>query len=339
MEGGIRAMMLVRSPRRALTCLVCILPLAACLDPSARPSAGYSSALLPDGADVPTLESDELLRGKLDNNDGIDGMKVPLRTAYAGSAVVHYWDFGVTAAGAKPVWVFRQRGADGKPVDFGHHDLVDSIPGDTGYTPFRMVYTVYVTSRYDGQRITSPQALEDALELGLLEEPQWKDSYADWPMALASTELEVGPDEAPVKPRPVYYRGRVASHFKLDDARGPGVFTVEKPPVPTPNLYSLRRQNEAKPLDETAFKLDLNEDGDTTDSNIIFSLKPGDMGDTSLWKQFEVIVPSDYVWASNRAESDLFIRQMWGLDALEGKVIEYSDTTLLFNRPLQRSGP
>ena len=183
------------------------------------------------------------------------------------------------------------------------------------------------------------QALEDALELGLLEEPYWKDTYANWPVALADAVLEVGPDETPLKPDPVYYRGRIAHHFKLSAARGPGPFMVEKPPIPSPNAYLPRRQDEAKPLEEGAWRVDLSGDGDTTDSNVVFSLSPGDMGYTSLWKQIDVVVPPDYVWGSARAESDLFMRQMQTLDAIPGAVIEYSDPALYLNRPIQGSLP
>lgn len=320
-----------------LACALGMLPLLGCLDREADNAPGYSANLLGADAEVPTLESDELLRARIDANDGIDGMLVPLRTGYFGKELAHYWDFGVTVAGAKPVWIFRQRGEDGKPIDFGHYDLIDSIPGDTGYTPFRMVYTVYITSKYHGEKITSPQALEDALELGLLEEPQWKDTYADWPVTLSNTELEVGPDEQNQHPRPAYYRGKVASHFKFDEARGPLVFSVEKGPIPTPNLYQLRRQDEAKALDESVWKMDLTADGDQVDSNAVFSVKAGDAANTSLWKQFDVVVPSNYVWGSASAEADLFIKQMGGgLEAI-GPVIEYQDAMLLQNRPMQRN--
>jgi hypothetical protein len=158
-------------------------------------------------------------------------------------------------------------------------------------------------------------------------------------VVLANTELEVGPDEAPLRPKPVYYRGRIAAHFKLEDARGPGVFSVEKGSIPTPNMYQLRRQDEAKPLDENVWKIDFNDDGDTTDSNAVFSVTPGDMGNTSLWKQFDVVVLPNYVWGSSRAESDLFIKDMSGLMLIDGKGVSYQDSMLLQNRPMQRSQP
>lgn len=332
---------MTNNARPTFACCIAVALLGACLDPSPNLHAGYSSELIAaaDAAQVPLLESDDVLRARLDANDGLEMPFIPLRSGFVGQQVVHYWDFGVTPAGAKPMWIFRRRTADGRAVDVGHYALIDSIPGDTGYTPFRMVYTVFVTDAYAGEKITSVAALEDALELGLLEEPQWKDTYANWPVGLAATELDMGPDREPMHAEPVYYRGKIANHFNLEAAGGPGAFSVEKGPIPTPNVYLLRRQNEAKPLDEVVWKLDLDDDGDTTDTNIVFSLEPGAMGNTSLWKQFDVVVPSDYVWATSRAENELFIKEMWGLTALPGKVVEYGDSMLLLNRAMQRSLP
>jgi hypothetical protein len=308
--------------------------LLGCLDSGDPEKAGYSAQLLAPDAEVPLYDSDEALRARLNAADGQESTMIPLRTGYAGGREIHYWDFGVTPSGAKPVWVFRAGG-----VESDHPDLIDSVPGDTGHTSFRKVYVVYFTNAYAGQRITSVQALEDALELGLLEEPFWENLYANLPVVLADAELEVGPDETPLKPEPVYYRGRTTHHFKLSAARGPGPFTVEKPPIPSPNAYLPRRQDEAKTLDEAAWRADLNGDGDTTDSNVVFSLSPGDMGYTSLWKQIDVVVPPDYAWGSARAESDFFVRQMQTLDAVPGAVIEYSDSALYLNRPIQGSAP
>jgi hypothetical protein len=313
--------------------------LTGCLDSPGTEKAGYSAELLGPDAAVPLYDSDEALRARLNAADGQESSMIPLRTGYAGGREVHYWDFGAVPMGTKPVWVFRAHGDDGGAVDVGHPDLIDTVPGDMGHTSFRKLYVVYFTEAYAGQRITSVPALEDALELGLLEEPAWKDQYVNWPVALADARLEVGPDESPLSPDPVYYRGRITHQFKLGAARGPGVLTVAMPPIPWPNAYLPRRQDEAKPLEEGAWRTDLNADGDTLDSNVVFSLAPGDMGYTSLWKQIDVVVPPDYAWGSARAESDLFLRKMQTLDAVSGAVIEYSDPALYLNRPIQGSVP
>jgi hypothetical protein len=313
--------------------------LTGCLDSGGAEKAGYSPLLLGPDAEVPLYDSDDALRARLDAADGQDGAMIPLRTGFAGGHEVRYWDFGVVPPGAKPVWVFRAHGEDGGTLDTGHPDLIDSVPGDMGHTSFRKVYLVYFTKAYARQLITSLSALEDALELGLVEEPYWKDTYVNWPVALADARLEVGLDEVPLSPAAAYYRGRLVHHFKLAAARGPGSFTVEKPPIPAPNAYLPRRQDETKALEEPTWRADLNGDGDTLDSNVVFSLSPGDAGYTSLWKQIDVVVPPDYAWGSARAESDLFARQMQTLDAVAGAVIEYSDPMLYLNRPIQGGTP
>jgi hypothetical protein len=317
--------------------LVLVAALCGCLETSGREDAGYSSELLGPDANVASLDSDEAQRARLDMNDMQETTMISLRTGYVAGQEIRYWDFGAVPMGTKSAFIFRRRGADGKPQDFGHPDLIDSVPGDANHTSFRTIYTVYVKAAYAGQQITSPQALEDALELGLLEAPEWKDSYANWPVVLQDARMEVGPDEAPVSPHPAYYRGRLAHHFKLEDARGPGLLTIEKPPIPWPNVYLLRRQNETRTLDEGVWRADLNADGDSVDTNVVFSYGPADMSYTSLWKQVDVVVPPDYAWADSRAESDLFEKQMTGLKALPGAVVEYQDSILYLNRPIQRS--
>ena len=169
--------------------------LTGCLDSGDPEKAGYSAQLLAPDAEVPLYDSDEALRARLNAADGQESTMIPLRTGYAGGREVHYWDFGVTTSGAKPVWTFGAHGADGGMLHTGHPDLIDSVPGDMGHTSFRKVYQVYFTKAYAGQLITSVQALEDALELGLLEEPTSENFYANLPVVLADAELEVGPDE------------------------------------------------------------------------------------------------------------------------------------------------
>jgi hypothetical protein len=296
--------------------------------------------VLPEGARIPRAENDMLLTMRIGGNDAVDEV-VPLRSAYAAGRVVRYWDFGTASSSAEPVWLFRRRNADGMAEPFGHPDLIDSVPGDMGYSPIRALFLVLVTRDYDGERITSAQALEDAIELGLVEEPMPMGMAVNWPVVLAGTVLEVGEGDAPIDPVEAYYRGRIVMHVPLGAMmENVGTFALERGALATPSAYVLRRQNELDSLDEAVWQQDLNGDGDMQDSNLVFSVDAGEAGYTSIWQQVEVIVPPDYSFGDSQAEGDLFDMEEWGLHAKEGVVVEYAPTAMtLLNRPIRYVAP
>jgi hypothetical protein len=322
---------------------MCALPwlaLCACLDADSAEVPGYSAHVLDEGADIPSVEDDPLTAMRIAANSGIamaprgpmmpgapppEPEPVPLHSAYAAGREVRYWDFGEGSDSAEPLWQFRRRSGEdgGAPQEIDHPDLIDSVPGDMGYSSLRMPYLVYVTGRYDGERITSVQALEDALELGLIEEPVAMGVAVNWPVVPKVTTLEMGEGDAPIVPEPVYYRGRVATLLRLGGtAENVGVFALERGSISVPSAYVLRRQNELDALD------------------VVFSVDAGQMGYSSLWQQVDVIVPSDYVWGASRAEGDLFVMQEGGgMSAKSGVVIEYAPSEVLLNRPIRYVAP
>jgi hypothetical protein len=328
------------SSRHILASLAFFALLPACLGPAVDDEPGYSTALLGKKAKVPRVEDSMPLMMRIDGADGINGPVVALRSGMLDGSEVRYWDFGTAVSSAEPVYQFRRKGAHGVAEAIGHLDLVDSAPGDNNYSPFRQIYTVYVTDAYDGELITTLQALDDAIELGLCEEAKRTTTYVNWPMALADAQLEQGDAMPMMAPQAIYYRGRIATYFDPGGSYvGQGRFEVEKEPIATPSVYLLRRQNETKPIDEAAAHVDFNADGDMNDSNTVFTLGVDAPGYTSIWRQVDVTVAADYVWASARSEADLFERSdSGGLTALAG-VIEYQESMMLLNRVLQRSAP
>jgi hypothetical protein len=249
---------------------------------------------------------------------------VPLHSAFAGGREVRYWDFGEGSSSAEPLWQFRRRSGDGSaPQPIAHPDLIDSVPGDEAYSSLRVPYLVYVTERYDGERITSLQALEDALELELVEEPVAMGVAVNWPVVPKATTLEMGEGDAPIVPEPVYYRGRVATLLRLGGtAENVGVFPLERGSISVPNAYVLRRQNELDAMD------------------VVFSVDAGEMGYSSLWQQVDVIVPPDYAWGTSLAEDDLFMMEEGGgMSARSGVVIEYAPSEMILNRPIRYVAP
>jgi hypothetical protein len=317
----------------ALTALL----LQACLGPATSDRPGYSPNIISTHALIPAIENDKRLSQQIDTNDGIDGSLVSLRGAYSGGHPVSYWDFGTASTSSfPPLWLFRGADANKQPVDFGHPNLIDSVPGDPGYSSVRALYLVFVTGAYKGQQIVSAQALEDAIELGLVKKPMATGKLANCPVTLATTQLDMGSNREPRDPDVLYYRGKTVSYFALD-AMDLGVadFQLDKSgKLVAPNAYLPRRQNETRALDETLWHADLDDNGDTTDTNVIFQVAADDAKYNSLWRQINVTVPSDYAFGTSQAESDLFERGATGIRAIDGAVVDYQDTGTLLNRPI-----
>jgi hypothetical protein len=328
-------MKLMQSIRMSSVIALC---LAGCLSASDE-HPGFSPLLRDKGAKISRIDDDMAMSQRLDLADGVMGPMVALHTGFANGAPVQYWDFGAAVATAEPVWRFRRHGAHGKVENVDHFDLVDSAPGDMSYSAMRVEYDVFVTEAWSGERITSMQALDDAIEIGLVEEPKRTKTFVNWPMTLAATKLAQTEGMPPLSPQPIYYRGKVASYFApAGDALGVGSFEFMMEPISAPNAYVLRRQNASAPLDEGAQHMDLDGDGDMADSNVVFQVGAGEMGYASIWHQIDVIVAADYAFGSSTSEADLFERGEMGLGAAKKTVISYMDSGMLLNRILVPGG-
>jgi hypothetical protein len=295
---------------------------AGCLEPPPPERPGYSAELREAGDRIPAIEDDVLLKTRVDNNDGIELDLAALRTGFVAGEQVHFWDLGSPAASLEPLWTFRRRTADGADEPIDHPDLVDSAPGDDGYSPLRSRFVVYVTPTYAGERITSLRALEDAIDLGLVEEPAPPTVFVDRPVALSTARLPT-PDGGSLEPEPVYYRGKIAHQFRVG-GEAERVFPIPMMgPLTMPNVYQLKRRNESVPIDETSMASDLDGDGDQNDTNLVLSVGVDDMRYRALWSQIDVIVPATYAFGDSKQESDLFERAMGGLKANPDAVLEW----------------
>ena len=314
----------------------CALAFAAgCLERNGEEHAAYSPHLRSERASIPRVEDDDRLRNRIDAGDNLSMPVVLLHHAFVGGQEVAYLDFGAATATARAIWQFRRRNDAGELEEFGHPDLVDSAPGDMTYGPFRSQYLVLVTDAYRGERITSLSALEDALEIGLLEEPQPLNTYIDCPMVLSDTVIEddgVTP-RPPLELRDIYYRGHIATCYALlaPDGSVQSFPLDERGTFQARSAYALRRQDESRVLDEMVWMNDLNGDGDKRDSNLVFTVSMMQPGFAVLWRQVDVVVAPDYEFGAARAESDLFTREMLGPVAVTPPVIEYMDSTTLKN--------
>ncbi len=186
--------------------------------------SGYTGpkSVLPPGTSVPVIaENAELLSqikvfdGLNDNALAMNGGVVTRSTAKAGGASVMYWSFGSALVvdgfvATAPVYMLADDdGAGNLTPRTDHPWLIDSIPGDPRYSAFRRIIYVPVTAQYAGQLITSIDALNEAINLGLVGEPVAAGTWRNMPVVPPDTKLELGGTAAPMAASQVYGRGYV----------------------------------------------------------------------------------------------------------------------------------
>ena len=292
--------------------------------------------VLPAGAEVPWVDDDPVRAQLLYDADGVDRY-IPLRSGFAGGQSVHFWSFGPAPAATIPVWVFGHLGADESFEGVDHPSLFDAIPGDPGYSPFWEMTLVPLTDAYDGEQITSVDALFDAIAGGLADKPVATGRYVNCPVVPRDAELDQGEGQAASKPATAYYRGQRVAYFTL-----PPVLAPDAPfdRYPIADLYQLRREG-GEPLSEPLRSVDMTGDGDIDDTNDIFGADYGDADYTPLVRPVEVVVPFDYHSidttgdernAEFRAPDDLF---SGAGTPVPGHVVAFAPQITLLNLPMQ----
>jgi hypothetical protein len=146
---------------------------AGCLDSMVEDAPGYSRWILPPGSVPPPATDDVTTSRKIDVNDGVTKPSITPKTGWAAGQQVMYWDFGSGKRGASPAYAIVRCTADGmmQPTDPPHPVIVDSIPGDSDYSPYRAFQYACVTDKYKSQVIPSLDAFNDAIDLGLITDP------------------------------------------------------------------------------------------------------------------------------------------------------------------------
>ena len=208
------------------------LPIDALIPPDVAPA----TSILPAGSPVPSISDNTELINQIRLNDGLSDSAlaasngvVTRGTGKSGGATVRYWNFGPvpvegTIAVVAPLYVFGtiDTGSGAFTPLPNHPALIDTICGDTRYSPIRRVYQVPVTAMYAGQEITSMSALSEALDRGLVSDPVPDGTWVNMPVVLPGTTLEIG-DPAAYAPAPtkqVYGKGYLVDVFELGTSLG-----------------------------------------------------------------------------------------------------------------------
>jgi hypothetical protein len=218
------------------------------LDPLVKDKPGASAHLLPPGSEVPNAADNPDLRVQINLNDGIDDATkgvIPLGTGMSAGVPVKFWSLGPATGAPSPIYEFVRPTGKAPPDDFelaGHPPLFDALPGDPGYSSVHGLNRVVVTDAWNGELITTMEALADAIDLGLVEEPLPLKKFVDSPVVLLGTTLQVGPTTEPVGPEDAFARGYRVGIFRFGGPLG----IQPQPPgpvlLPTSQVSFVREQ-------------------------------------------------------------------------------------------------
>ena len=193
--------------------------------PDAPP--GAPRFVLPPDAVVPSTADSLELQTQIQFNDGLVDATLAANngvivrgTGKSAGATVRFWHFGPFVIDSfsvlAPAYIFGTVDTAGVFTPLPDHlPMLDTLPGDLRYSAIRRVVNVPVTDTYAGEKITSLDALTEAIELGLVGDPTPDGTWVNLPIVPPGTKLEVGPATATIPAKKVYARGVLADAFEL----------------------------------------------------------------------------------------------------------------------------
>lgn len=325
----------MHSTKIALTFCTCLLlPLTVgCLDPLASDEVGPSGAILVAGASVPSAHDDLSIEQSLRENDGVDSL-IPLLKGFAGGQSTRYWDFGASNDYAIPLYAVMKRDADNALVPTGHPNIIDSIPGEEGYSPFWKVFILEVSDKYDDEIFPSFAAVDEAIRTGLVVEPTDPGLIVNCPVTARDVRMELGGGSAAIAPPSTFFwQGQSVNYFDLGI-----VSNASEGRAMIADMYELKREGR-EILSEPVRGVDISGDGDVVDTNNIFSSLIGNMNYTSLVRRTRVTIPFDStsidtIPSDNNAQFNSS-EQLFDPEANPDAVIAFEVGTVLLNLPQQ----
>jgi hypothetical protein len=221
---------------------------------------------------------------------------IPLIDGWDDDDMVQYWDFGQNPNIAIPILVFFQADNPDTMVD-GQNNIIDSIPGQPGYSDFWRVHKILAPSDYTPNSIKS---FEDAMDSGYTIEIT--DIVVNCPVVNPDTTLE-GSNQGLVQG---WYRDREVFYFDFGIRSPADGSVVLRAPI-------------------WVFFL---EDGTQVDGqqNVI-DLLPDEEGYSDLWHVHKVIVDSSYVANTYKSAADIMTAVGSGDATVE-------ETTIFVNCPV-----
>lgn len=233
---------------------LCVALCSGCLEPLVDDDPGYSRYVLPPGSAVSSAYDDLQLNRKIDLNDGLTPPLIAIKAGWADGQEIKFWDLGAGKRSPAPAYGLARCGADGKPLpgaSLREWPLVfETIPGDGDYSPFRVLSWACVTAAYNNQIISSSDAINDAIDLGLISEPQPSDTWLTLPIVARIPEQAGGVELAwaPENRRPdiAYYKGKTVFYHSFDDQEGR--FFYDGKTTAVGNVYEIVKAGSTSPV-------------------------------------------------------------------------------------------
>lgn len=300
--------------------------LAGCqLDPLVDDDPQVSVHVLPEGAEVPSVQGDPELVHQIEVNDGLDDDDleeaegvVPRETGWADGAAVSYWAFGNGARLTATAYILVNVNG---PID--HPWIFDGVPGDPGYSAIRRLSEVRITEAYDGEVLPSIDAVFDAIELGLVLPPEPTGTWVDAPVVVPGTRLDVGADADPAEPLIAYADGWAVPYFQFGGELGEQPLRFGN--VSTSQVSRLREGSSAGFTGAPVFQL-AQPTGPATD-------RPNWL---PLVTVIEVRLAAGITVAEVDADADLYVRSSAGSIASYTPLVDsYTVTTSIQHWPTQ----
>jgi hypothetical protein len=181
---------------------------------------------------------------------------------------VRYYNFDVQTTMPAPVYVLYREGED-KPVE-DQLDIIDTLPGETGYNDFRQAWKVTVPKDYVANTIVDAAALRDAGYK--IEQTQ---VLRNMPVVPDKSTAKARLDGESAELHRAWYQGKVSKFFSFDEA------PLSGSSVPLSPIYVTFNVNPGQPNGGpgSGFR---SEPGSKQTHNVPATL-PGDAGYSPLW--------------------------------------------------------
>ena len=310
-------------------------PLVGCSD-------GGPTLVLGAGEQVPVSDTDPALAAQLRDGDALSGDQ-PRFTAFANGASVQYWVLPGDSQVPGRAYQVCETLERGVCVPAEHPLVLDTLPGEAGYTPYVELFRVALRRSGRDKQFPSFGAIEEGVRRGMLEPPVSSGRYTH--VAIVGDDVRLEVDEgAYASPTRLFARGFRVTVFDFNAAHGTALLQAGE--VPFRNVYMLRRTSEAQPVSESARGVDLSGDGDQRDSSNIFGVDLSDGDYTPLWQLVDVEVADTYQGIDtfmDDTQSDYRdVHQMFDVDLVDysitpipGAIVRHMETGTLLNCPLQ----
>jgi hypothetical protein len=191
--------------------------------------------------------------------------------------IVRYYNFDVQPVETAPIFVLRREGAS-SPVE-GQLNIVDVIPGDSGYSDFWHVHLVTVPAEYVANTVTSFDEIEAA---GY--EIERTNMIVNCPVVPAGSTATLRHEDGDTGLVRGWYRGAIVQYFEF--AEHPLVVEPPAeghPSTPLSPIYVMFDVNPDESDPTSGPASGFRTEADATQTHNVVATLPGDAGYSPLW--------------------------------------------------------